>query len=154
MTCICLWDLYFTGRASRLRFIFLSQWSHQRVKTKFVFIFQNWFFLSRFCICWEKYGDLIPHSWLLVMLLQLILLILFAEQVNQRNFLTKGSPLILPLVCLLLFSFANFHVPGTPFCKSRILSQMWHCWTLCSVQFLKTAVVIVLFHLMAEDITQ
>ena len=40
----------------------------------------------------------------------------------------------------LFFLEPNFWVPITPFWKSRILSQMWHCRTLYSVQFLKAAV--------------
>ena len=113
-----------------------------------MFTFQNfyWFFLlllSRFCMYKEKYGDLNPHLWLLVILLQLVLLILFAEQLNQRNFVTRRSLLILPLVCLPLLSFLepNFWLPSTPFSKSP-------------VHFLKTDVVIALLLLMAVDIMQ
>ena len=74
------------------------------------------------------------------MLLQLVLLILFAEQLNQRNFVTRRSLLILPLVCLPLLFFLepNFRVPSTPFCKSP-------------VHFLKADVVIVLLLSMAVD---
>ena len=55
---------------------------------------------------------------------------------------------------LLFFLEPNFRVPSTPFWKSWILSQMWQCRTLCSVQFLKAVVVVVLFLLIAADITQ
>ena len=81
------------------------------------------------------------------MLLQLVLLILFAEQVNDQK-----ESLILLLVCLYFFSWSQIFVFQVPrfveFCQKCGIAEH------CSVQFLKAAVVILLFLLIIVDKTQ